>query len=70
MTVRLSVTVGVLLQNGYHGSMQLAADRAERTLLGVNIGVLGRWLVVAISVLALAIHRRSWAQSWVQQDTL
>jgi len=47
------------LQDGYGGSMQLAADRAERTLLGVNIGVVGGWLVVVTSVGALARRRRS-----------
>lgn len=45
-----------LVRGVYGGSMALGADIAERTLLGINIGVVGALLVIGTAVAALAIR--------------
>jgi CDP-diglyceride synthetase len=42
----------------YGGSMALGADAPERTLLGINIGVIGALLVLATAVAAVIVDGR------------
>lgn len=57
----LFVTVGFLFAYGvrasYGGSM-VHTDGSERTLLGLSIGVVGFGLVIALSMVSLALQAR------------
>ena len=54
--------IAYLVRSGYGGSM-LHTDGTERMLMGLNIGVLGFGIAIALTVLALGIHARSQKES-------
>lgn len=47
--------VALVLAEHYGGSMILSAERVERTLLGLNLGLVGALLVVISTLLALRL---------------
>lgn len=66
--VRLPAVLALLVMGGfllayairdlYGGSMVLAAGSVERTLLGINLGVVGAGVVVVTALVALALDAR------------
>ncbi len=51
--------VALMLAESYGGSMVLGADRVERTLLGLNLGVVGALIVVVSAGLAVLLDHRT-----------
>jgi hypothetical protein len=67
-SVRIPAVLGLLVMGGflvayasrelYGGSMVLSAGSVERTLFGLNLGVIGAVIVVVTAVAALALGAR------------
>jgi hypothetical protein len=69
-SVRIPAVLGLLVMGGflvayasrelYGGSMVLSAGSVERTLFGLNLGVIGAVIVVVTAVAALALGAREY----------